>query len=584
MTAPSADDPFQFDYRRHLAAQDLLPQHQEDFQRLVKLLCHAPRFQLLFARIADESYRRLLIDKLQDLLVAAGRPIQTADLSDEQQFPDFDALETWLESAGQGQAVIHLVNTGHWLQGARVQSLNLRRDALAEKLNATLLWWLSPDTLERVAREAPDAWSWRGGVFDFVAEGPGSAEGLPIRPRSSVEVRPLTLAQRSRRLSVLHQQLDGEGAAAIPDDLRLNLLLEQADLYESLGQWDLANQVLRQRALPLALLLGDERAKAVTQVRIADILQARGDLDDALRIRTEEALPVFESLGDECLKAVTRGRIADILQVRGELEEALRIRTEEELPVFKRLGDLREQAVTQGKIADILQTCGDLDGALRIRTEEQLPAYERLGDLRGKALTQGKIADILWARGDLDEALRIYTEEELPVYERLGDVHSKSVTQGYIADILQARGELDEALALHAQRLPIARQMSDIAVIAHIRFSMAGLRLQRGDHQTGGLQPIYEDLTESFGILRKLGRPDGIGVVGRWLAEVMAMRGQREEALAVLDTAEQAFAKIGRTAHVAEIRQLREMILGGGHGPLSAEASLPGAVRSSSRF
>ncbi|WP_295388935.1 tetratricopeptide repeat protein [uncultured Thiodictyon sp.] len=446
MTAPPAGDPFQFDYRRHLAAQDLLPQHQEDFQRLVKLLCHAPRFQLLFARIADETYRRLLIDKLQDLLVAAGRPIQTADLSDEQRFPDFDALETWLATAGQGQAVIHLVNTGRWLQGPRVESLNVRRDALAEKLDATLLWWLSPDTLERVAREAPDAWSWRGGVFDVIAEVSGPGEGLRIRPRTPVEAGPLTLAQRSRRLAVLHEQLDGVGSAAIPNDLRLNLLLEQAHLYRSLGQWDLADQTLRQQALPLA---------------------------------------------------------------------------------------------------------------------------ERLGDVRAKAITQGRIADILDARGELDEALRIRTEEQLPVFERLGDLGAKAWAQGQIADILRARGELDEALALHAQRLPIAQQMSDIDSIAHIRFSMSRLRLQRGDHQTGGLQQIYEDLAESFGILLKLGRPDRIGAVGQLLAQVTVLRGQREEALAVLDTAEQAFAKIGRTAGVEQVRALRATIVGGAGAPIA---------------
>jgi hypothetical protein len=68
MTTLPAVDPFQFDYQRHLAAEDLLPEHQDDFQRLIKLLRYAPRFQLLFARIADESYRRLLIGKLQNLL------------------------------------------------------------------------------------------------------------------------------------------------------------------------------------------------------------------------------------------------------------------------------------------------------------------------------------------------------------------------------------------------------------------------------------------------------------------------------------------------------------------------------------
>jgi len=562
MTTPPAVDPFQFDYQRHLAAQHLLPQHQDDFQRLIKLLRYAPRFQLLFARIADESYRRLLIGKLQDLLEPAGRPLQTADLSDEHQFPDFAALETWLETAGQGRAVIHLVNTGHWLQGPRVETLNLRRNALAEKLDATLLWWLSADTLARVAREAPDAWSWRGGVFDFIAERPDLAEPVPIRLGISGDIHPLTLAQRSRRLAVLHQQLDGEGSTAIPDVFRLNLLLEQADLYKSLGQWVQAESALRQEALPLAKRLDDPRAQAVTQARIADILKNRGEMDEALRILKQEQIPVYNHLGDERGKAVTQDQIADIIAIRGELDEALRIYRQDTLPVYKRLGDVREQAIAQGRIADILQIRGELDEALRIRTEEELPVYERLGEERGKAVTKSKIADILKARGDLSKALRLLRNEVLPAFKRLGDMHARAIAEGQIADMLEAQNEFDEALALHGQRLPVARQMKDIDGIAQIKFSMARIRLKRHDYKSGGLPIIKEDLTESFSTGLKLDRPDAIGAIGEMLARVLAMDKQNSEALAVLDQAESSYARLSNDQGVARVRALRSAIAG----------------------
>jgi len=438
---PLADDHFQFDYQRHLAAQDLLPQHQEDFQRLVKLLRYAPGFQLLFARIADESYRSMLIGKLDDLMRAAGRPVETIDLSSGERYPDFNALEARLESTGQQRAVIHLVNATAWLQGPRLEALNLRRNALAETLDSTLLWWLPAKALERLAQQAPDAWSWRGGVFDFL-EGIRAGTSIPtLREEAKPAIGPLTLAQRSHRLAELRQLLGEDTATDIPDEFRLNLLLEQAELYESLGQWDLADRALRQQALPLA---------------------------------------------------------------------------------------------------------------------------ERLGDVRSKAVTQGQIADILMARGELDEALRIRTQEELPVYERLGDVRSKAVTQGRIADILMARGELDEALALHEQRLPVALKMNDIDSVAHIRFSMAHIRLQHGDHERGGLQTIQEELAEAFAISRKLDRPDFIGAIGQLLAQVLALGSRQDEALAVLDQAESAYRRLADGQGEVRVRQLREAIAGRG--------------------
>ena len=202
---------------------------------------------------------------------------------------------------------------------------------------------------------------------------------------------------------------------------------------------------------------------------------------------------------------------------------------------------------------------GDLSAA-----DQAFAAAARLfgeaGWEREQVIALGESADILQARGDLDEALRIRREEQLPVYERLGDVRSRAVTMGQIADILQARGDLDEALALHEQRLPVAQQMKDIGSIAHIKFSTARIRLQRGDHQTGGLQQIYEDLAEAFTISLKLGRPDAIGWIGQLLAQVLAMVGQQDEVLKVLDYAEAAFTKIGNVQGLEHVRQLREMI------------------------
>jgi len=337
-----------------------------------------------------------------------------------------------------------------------------------------------------------------------------------------------------------------------------------ADILQARGQLDEALRIRTEEQLPVYERLGDVREKAMTMGNIADILQARGQLDEALRIRTEEQLPVYERLGDVRSKAMTMGNIADILQNRGQLDEALRIRQEEELPVYERLGDVRSKAVTMGFIADILQARGQFDEVLRIRQEEELPVYERLGDVRSKAVTMGSIADILRARGQLDEALRIRTEEQLPVYEGLGDVREKAVTMGNIADILQDRGELDEALAMNLERLEIVQALKHVDGIAHTRFSCAQIRLKRGDHERGEIQTIYEELQEAFDINKHLQRPDGVGAVGMLLAQVLAMGGLKDEALAVLQEARAGFELLKLSELVTQADQLTAMIRGNG--------------------
>ncbi len=436
MDSPTHDEELNFDYWRHTAALDLLPQHLEDFQRLVKLLRFAPGFQLLFVRINDLKYRDSLINKLQEMLDAEKRPVHKVDLSDEQKFPDFASLESWLETHAANPAVIHLLNASAWLQGQNLEALNLRRNALAEKLDATLLWWLPASAVERVARQAPDAWSWRGGVFDFIDSEP--AHGLmPFQwVENTLPTGNLTLAQCSQRLAVLNRQLKED---KIPDDFRMNLLLEKTNLLRSIGKLDDAEHALRNDALPLAERMGDQFAVAVIRGRIADILTSRGELEESLRIRQQEELPVYEKFGDERSVSITRSKIADILYTQGEFDDALRI-NKEVLPVLEKLGDIRSATVAQGKIADILDARGEFDNALKIRENEELPVYENLGDMLSVAISRAKIANTLARRGEFEDALKIL-KEILPVFEKLGDVHNAAAIRVRIESILHSRNE-----------------------------------------------------------------------------------------------------------------------------------------------
>ncbi|MCW2246580.1 phosphopentomutase [Azospirillum fermentarium] len=334
-----------------------------------------------------------------------------------------------------------------------------------------------------------------------------------------------------------------------------------ADILTTRGQTDEALRIFREDLIPAFERLGDVRSRAVTMGKIADILTTRGQTDEALRIFREDLIPAFERLGDVRERAVTMGKIADILTTRGQTDEALRIFREDLIPAFERLGDVRSRAVTMGKIADILTTRGQTDEALRIRRDEELPVYERLGDVRERAVTMGKIADILTTRGQTDEALRIRYQEQLPVYERLGDVRSRAVTMGKIADILTTRGQTDEALRIHVEeRLPVAEAMGDSDSLAHVRFSCATIRLNRGGLETGEADTIAAEVAESFSLFRTIGRTDGIAIVGQLFGQILAAGGLKDEALAVLDQAAEAFTILKRTASVEKIRALQASI------------------------
>lgn len=474
---------FDAEQARLAAAAHLPPTLFVEFQRLAKTLLHGPSFQLLIVDCRDERLRSRVLTSLGELERQAGlRSIEVA--LDAPVAGDVSALETRLIESARDHDVIHLLGASVWMDDAAWQSFNLVRERLATQARVRLVFWLNEASIARIARNAPDIWAWRGGIYSFVVEGK-TLDVADLQRHSTASADMVqsafdsrSMRERYQRIAEIRSMLDN--APTPSDDLRAPLLEEMAHIQTAFGKTQKVIDLVEEEMLPLADRLGDSRLLAEAWTYWADAKKSLGDLDSALQAYREKILPIQVSRSDEREVAIVQGRIADVLQDRGNLDESLRIRREEQLPVYENLSDIRSRALTMGRIADVLQAKGDLEEALRIRREEELPVYEKLGDVRECAVTTGKIADVLRARGDLEEALRIRREEELPVYEKLGDVRERAVTMGKIADVLLARGDLEEALRiLREEELPVYEKLGlerdllvtrmNLAIILHRR-------------------------------------------------------------------------------------------------------------------
>jgi hypothetical protein len=353
---------FAIEQARLAEARQLPGPCHDDFLRLSRSLIHGPPFQWLLVEAPDEGLRRQVLEALDRVLQRAGLRSDRLPLSDK--ILDVPMLEARLVNNARQAPVVHVIGRPGWFDAARWEAFNTRRERLAAKARARLVFWLDGEAIALASRSAPDLWAWRSGVYAFLPAAAPGALTAPggERPRPSpypsahggVDTR--SMAERSRRVVEIRAWLESNPEA--PDELRISLVDELGLLLFSLGDLDEALAHCREVELPLHRRLGDSRSQAITMGRIAEILQARGQLDESLLILQEEALPVFERLDDLHSKAITMGQIADILQARGQLDEALRIYQEEALPVYERLGDVRSKAITMGRIADILQARG----------------------------------------------------------------------------------------------------------------------------------------------------------------------------------------------------------------------------------
>lgn len=173
-----------------------------------------------------------------------------------------------------------------------------------------------------------------------------------------------------------------------------------------------------------------------------------------------------------------------------------------------------------------------------------------------------ELADLCIALGQVKEAEDNLRQQALPIAKRLGEIPVTLIILGKLADLLAARGELDAAIEQQQERRQLAEGQAHDATLAHIKFSIAQLRLQRGDHRQGAAQAIFEDLADAYSIVKKLGQADGVGAIGLVLAQMLALGGDRAAALKVADTAEAAFRHLDDHANVEQVQSLRDAISG----------------------
>jgi len=132
------------------------------------------------------------------------------------------------------------------------------------------------------------------------------------------------------------------------------------------------------------------------------------------------------------------------------------------------------------------------------------------------------------------------------------------VTLGDIARIRADKGEVDAALQLHQERLGIFEALGDLDGKANTLWAMAEIEMQQENWQAA-----FDHLSESYAINLKLGRLDGICMVGLSLGQLLCMAGQKEEGLKLLRRSASGFRQLGWPNYPEQVEALIRRIESG---------------------
>jgi tetratricopeptide (TPR) repeat protein len=452
-------------------------QNQRNLRRLLmSVQASYGRLNLLIAICDNWKYRDELIGSYEKELAAKGTSchrvrIERQQPSLKQCLQDLLSQEPALMSVDK-PAIVTVLGADELLgirlnepKSAQEQfffSAQWTREGLRD-FKFPIVIWLTPDIATSLAQQAPDFWSWRGGVFEFSQSISASIEFLSATHKLNNQVESTKEEVVKVDPSDLQKQID-ELLSQAPDSPLL------ASLYKSLGKAH--KDAVRyteveepyQKALELyEHQLGKEHSDvAFTLNELAELYKLQGKYSKAepMYLRSLEILE--RQLGEDHLSvASSLNNLALLYESQGKYSEAE--------PLYLRSLEIRERQLGEDH-SDVAQSLNNL--ALLYESQGKYSEAERMY-LRSLEILErqlgedhllvanslNNLAGLYKSQGQYSEAEPMYLRS-LEIMERqLGADHPDVASSlNNLAGLYYSQGKYSEALKSIQRAIPIYEQ------------------------------------------------------------------------------------------------------------------------------
>lgn len=437
-----------------------------DLRPLIRLLEHAEGFAVAFLQHDVPFAAERLVSNLLGELASRGRPGDILRLNQ----PTHDLLGTLEELDHPPGRPLFILGFERSIPADAVfptalTRLNMARD-FYRRLPFAIVLVLPRYALDKLARQAPDFWAWRSGVFEIEPSLKELRELIIAQPIGEVDLyRDLSTEAKRRYLDTVEILLDDYRRRDVNEGEDLALLYRRAAaILKAQGRHQQALDHLV-RALEVAERSGNEELKTDLQLDLVQPTLYLGDMDEALRLvqvvvaarrrRAEDR--------DDALAAadLARSLVAYgwVLGERRQDEEALEV-TLRATTIWRHLvNDFSPRYAPD--LAESLLNCGVFQGRLgrydesKETTREALEIYRQLVSetrgqyLSGLALTLSQAANVLGAEQRHQEAVRL-RQEAVETWRRFA-----------AASGVDVRGEMSQALSNLAVDLSLSGRVDE---------------------------------------------------------------------------------------------------------------------------
>jgi tetratricopeptide (TPR) repeat protein len=397
-----------------------------------------------------------------------------------------------------------------------------------------IVLWVTPKILKKLSAKAPDFWSWRSGVFQFVDSSTPINIGdyyvrswsvvkneksnylpldellesiIQLEKQNKISPALATLIDRAGQIYasqiVGDNTIDSEMAIAyfnraitLQETLnlrldRINTLQRLADLYYNLSRYQESEKLYRE-CLAIKTKLDDSLELASLWNALGAITFIRGDWDEAESL-FQKSLDFYTKLNDLSGMANSLGCLGNIANKRGNWDES-EVLYQRSLKLSTELDDVFGIASYWGCLGDIARNKGNWEGAEDIY-QKSLKLFTQSGSLSGIAMILGVLGDVARHKGNWDEAETLY-QRAIKLRTELGDRSEIAIIWGCLGENELGRGNLDMAEEWLIKAVEEMKALSMTWHIAETNWDLAQVYRSKQNHQKA--QEHYEKAHQLF--------------------------------------------------------------------------------------
>jgi tetratricopeptide (TPR) repeat protein len=485
-----------------LGEAEISPQNQDVLLQMASLIRLAEGFRLGFVKCNQPIQSRQMAAKLREILAGEAKIITLVLMGPVSSLRRaiLQALEAdKADYAGKRAVVVLGFEHSVPSEGLAptLDELNQSRENFPKSFSCPVLIWLPDYALTRLAREAPDFWGWRSGVFELSPE---------LRIIAAVEKMVM--------------------ADSFSDRLSLSEKIEKASALEGL--------IRDYQELPREERMN--RSLATVLHSLGSIRYLLEENNEARRLY-QDSLKIFQELGDKSGVSTSLHQLGNLAYVTGDLAEARRF-YQDSLKIFQELEDKSGVSTSLHQLGNLAYDTGDFSEARRFY-QDSLKIFQELGDKSGISKSLGELGHLAYDTGDFSEARRLY-QDSLKIKQELGDKSGVSTSLHQLGMLAQATGDLAEARRLYQGGLKISQELGNKSGVSASLHQLGNLAYVAGDLSEA--RRLYQD---SLKIKHELGGKSGIAISLAQLSLLEEKEGNLDKALELIRQAESVFMELG---------------------------------------